>query len=129
MMPSAYAYYPGGPGWWPYQPPRTNFYPGFPGSGWTTSPVSPRYFYPQRYPVNNWYRPFNFQRPWGKVNGAMGPDGSFWINFSFGGNYRDLQYLMTLMSLSANMQMGSGQTQTPVIPDDFSNGRDTIWPL
>jgi hypothetical protein len=125
MAAPAFAYQNGMPGWQPYLPPPANFYSGHPG--WMGYPASPRFFYPQRSYANNWYRPFNFQRPWGKVNGAMAPDGSFWININFGGNVRDLQYLMTLMQLSTTMQMGA--EQAPVLQENFSNGRNTLWPL
>lgn len=126
MASSASAYQYVAPGWRPFLPPYANFPPGYPG--WTGyQPVAPHFFYPRRPYVNSWYRPFSYQRPWGTVNGAMAPDGSFWINFRFGGNYRDLEYLMTLMQLSANMQMGNDHA--PVMPDDFSSNRNTLWPL
>jgi len=125
MAAPAFAFQPGAPGWRPYSPPPANFYRGNPG--WMGYPASPRDYYPQRPFVNDWPRPFRYQGPWGKVNGAMAPDGSFWINFSFGGSFQDLQYLMTMMQMSSNFQMGI--EQAPMVPEDFSNRRNKLWPL
>ncbi len=121
-MTQAVAYYPNAPWGVPYNP-GAGFGPAFNNP----YPRAPGYFRGIPYAGNPWQRQFAYQRPWGKVNGGMTPDGTFWINIHFGGNYRDLQYLMSIMQMSGALQMNmDGQSHSPL---DFSSRQDDLWPL
>lgn len=121
-MAQAQAFYPNAPWGAPY----------YPGAAYGPAfnypyPQTPGYFSGLPYAGAPWQRQFAYQRPWGRVNGGMTPDGTFWINIHFGGNYRDLQYLMSIMRMSGAMQMDmGGQSQLPL---DFSRGQDELWPM
>ena len=120
------AYYPYNP-WarpFPVEPYR-GYMPGFNRPAYV--PAWPAYYSARPFLYSPWHRTFNYQRPWGSINGRVTADGNFWINIRFGGNYRDLQYLMTLMQMSANMQMQLDDTQ-PILPEPDMFYEDP-WPM
>ncbi len=120
------AYYPYNPWIRPFQSvPYQGYMSGYYGPVY--APRWPAYRVARPDFPSPWYRTFNYQRPWGTINGRVSADGNFWVNIRFGGNYRDLQYLLGLMQMSANMQMQLDGPQPGLPePDIF---QDDQWPM
>ena len=120
------AYYPYNAWSTPFQAmPYRGYAPGFYGPAY--APPRPGYYPLRPFAPPPGYRTFNYQRPWGSIHGRVSADGNFWINMRFGGNYRDLQYLMGLMQMSGNAQMQLDNLQSGLPEPGFS--QNDQWPM